>query len=130
MKPRLFADLARCRLRTPPPGPPTAELQQAKVDFIEALISRNYRAAQAANAVIARYARPEPPLPVAERERRARRLSALVTYVCALRELREEEARGLVRPPPTPEQLVVSKAVLNRWLAGYDGVGQEEGPQP
>ena len=94
----LFADLARRRLRSQPPGPPPAELQQAKVDFVEAVISRNYRAAQAANAVIARYARPEPPLSAAERERRDQRHSALVNWLCALRELREEEARGVVRP--------------------------------
>jgi hypothetical protein len=54
MKPRLAAELARRRLRSQPPGPPPAELQQAKVDFVEAVISRNYSAAQAANAVIAR----------------------------------------------------------------------------
>jgi hypothetical protein len=130
MKPHLFADLARRRREALPPGPPSAELQQAKADFIEALISRNCRAAKVAYAVIARSTRPELPLSVAERERRSRRMSALVKCVCALRKLREEEARGLVRPPPTPEQLGVSRAVLNRWLAGDDSAGQEEVPQP
>src|SRR5216684_3071576 len=55
----LFADLARRRLRSQPPGPPPA---------------------------------------AAERERRDQRHSALVNWLCALRELREEEARGVVRP--------------------------------
>jgi hypothetical protein len=44
-----FAGLARRRLGSLPPGAPTAELQHAKADFIEAVISRNYRAAQAAS---------------------------------------------------------------------------------
>jgi hypothetical protein len=60
-----FAELASRRLGSLPPGPPPPELQQAKVDFIEAVISRNYRAAQAAYAVIAQYGRPEPPPPAA-----------------------------------------------------------------
>jgi hypothetical protein len=100
MKPHLFTDLARRRLRSLPPGPPPAELQQAHADFFEALISRNHRAAHAAHAVIARYARPEPPLSVAERAKRDQRTKALLKWVCALRELREEEARGVVRPSP------------------------------
>jgi hypothetical protein len=37
MKPLLFANMARRRLGSLPPGPPTPELQQAKVDFIEAV---------------------------------------------------------------------------------------------
>ena len=45
-----FPELARRRLVSLP-GPPTPELQQAKADFIEAVISRKYRAAQAANAL-------------------------------------------------------------------------------
>jgi len=107
-----FANLARRRLRTLPPGPPTAELQQAKADFIEAVISRNYRAAQAAHAVIAQYARPEPPLSATERERRYK---AVVEWVHALRELREEETRGIVRPPSTPEQVAEARAGLERF---------------
>ena len=134
MKPLLFAELARRRLGALPPGPPPAELQQAKVDFIEAVISRNYRAAEAAHAVIARYARPEPPLSTAERARREQRHSALVAWVAALRELREEEARGIVRLPPTPEQLVEAKALkdrFRRWLAGGDGeLPQSWGAEP
>jgi hypothetical protein len=116
-----FADLARRRLGSLPPGPPPPELQQAKADFIEAVISRNFRAAQAANAVISRYARPEPPPSPAERAKRERRFKALVEWVGALRELREEEARGIVRPSPTAEQMVEARVVaerFRRWLAG------------
>jgi hypothetical protein len=76
MKPLLFAGMARRRLRTLPPGPPPPELLQAKADFIEAVISRNYRAAKAANAVIARCSRPEPPPSSAERAKRERRYKA------------------------------------------------------
>jgi hypothetical protein len=136
VKPLLFAELARRRLRSQPLGPPPPELQQAKVDFIEAVINRNYSAAQAANAVIARYARPELPLSAAERAKRDQRHSALVAWVVALRELRDEEARGAVGLPPTPEQLVESRAVLDRLTHGIlddDSAGQEakkEEPQP
>jgi hypothetical protein len=111
MKPLLFADLARRRLRTLPAGPPTPELLQAKADFIEAVIGRNYRAAQAANAVIARYSRPEPPPSPAERAKRERRYKTLVQWIVALRELREEEARGTVRPPATLEQQAEARAM-------------------
>jgi len=106
------------------------------VDFFEAVISRNHSAATAAYALIARYARPEPPFSAAEREKRDQRHSALVNWLCALRELREEEARGIVRPPPTQRQVVEAKALMDRfrrWLAGDDSAGQEaknEGPRP
>jgi hypothetical protein len=129
MKPLLFADLAPRRLQTLPPGPPSPELLQAKGDFMEAVISRNYRAAQAANAVIARYARPEPPPSAVERAKREQRYKALVAWIVALRELREEEARGIVRPPPQPGQVVEAKAVMDRfrrWLAGDDSAGPFE----
>jgi hypothetical protein len=136
MKPRLFADLARRRLKALPAGPPTAALQQAKVDFIEALISRNYRGAQAANAVIACYGRPEPPLSAAERAKREERHRSLVTWVGALRELREEEARGIVRPPPQPGQVAEARALVERFrrlLADADSELAQVGdgkPQP
>jgi hypothetical protein len=129
MKPRLFADLARRRLEALPAGPPTAVLQQAKVDFIEALISRNYRAAQSANAVIACYGRPEPPLSAAGRAKREQRHRSLLEWVGALRELREEEARGIVRSPPQPEQ-IEARAVaerFRRWLAGDDSAFPQAG---
>ena len=67
---------------------------------------------------------PEPPLSVAERAKRDQRTSVLLKWVCALRELREEEARGIVRPLPTQEQPVEAKALMDRfrrWLAGDDG---------
>src|SRR5260370_2589940 len=38
MKPHLFADPARRRLWSLPSGPPPAELQQANVEFFEALV--------------------------------------------------------------------------------------------
>jgi hypothetical protein len=131
MKPRLahasFAELARRRLSSLPPGPPPRELQQATVDFIEAVVSRSFRAAQAANAVIARYGRPEPPLSPAEVARRAQRHKALVDWVCALRALAEEGARGIVRPQPTTEQLAEARAGLDRFRCRLAG-GEERRP--
>ena len=112
-----------------PPEPPSPELRQAWVDFIEALISRNHSAAHAAHAVIARYARPEPPLSAAEQAKRDQRTKFVVKWVCALRERREEETRGVVRPPLTPEQLDEAKPVmdrLRRWFAGDDSAGPFE----
>ena len=43
--------------------------------------------------------------------------------------LREQDARGVVRPPPEPEQLVQAKATMERfrrWLAGDDSAGPFE----
>jgi hypothetical protein len=89
-----FADLARRRLGSLPPGAPTAELQQAKADFIEAVISRNYRAAWAANAVIARSGRPEPAPAPAERAKRERRHEAEVHGTVA-----DSDDVGILRLP-------------------------------
>jgi hypothetical protein len=61
------------------PSPPApAELQQAKVDFFEALVNRDQRAARAASTVMARYSRPERRLSPAEAEKRAPRMRFLV----------------------------------------------------
>ena len=39
-------------------------------------------------------------------------------WIDAMRELREQDARGVVRPPPEPEQLVQAKATMERSAAG------------
>jgi hypothetical protein len=124
-----LAELARRRLQSLPPGLPPEELQQAKTDFFEAVVRGNHRAAQAAHVIITRYARPEPPLSAAERAKRDLRTQALAKWVCALRDLREDEARGVVRPPLQPEQVAQAKDVVNRfrrWLAGDDSAGPFE----
>ena len=93
------------------------------------MVSRNCRDAQAAYRVIARYARPEPPISAAERAKRDRRTSVLVKWIVALREQREAEAQGVVRPPLEPAQMVEADAVVERfrrWLAGDDSVGTFE----
>ena len=121
-----FPELARRRLRVLPPGPPPPELEQAKLDFWEAVISRNYRASQAACEVIARHARPERPLSAAERAKRELRNRALCNFVDKVRELRDEDERGVVRPPATPEQVAAARAELarfRRWLDGDDSAG-------
>ena len=126
---RLFAGLARRRLQSMPAEPPSPELQEANAAFIEALVSRSSRDAQAAYRVIARYARPEPPISAAERAKRDLRTKALVKLIVALRERREQDARGVVRPPPEPEQQVQAKATMERfrrWLAGDDSAGPFE----
>ena len=49
------------------------------------------------------------------------RTNVLVQWVWALRERRDEETRGIVHPPPTPEQMVEAGVVVDRfkrWLAG------------
>ena len=79
--------------------------------------------------VIARYARPEPPVSTAERAKRVLRTKALLKWIDATRELREQDARGVVRPPLEPEQLVEATAVMERfrrWLAGDDSAGPFE----
>ena len=126
---RLFAGLARRRLQSMPAEPPSPELQEANAAFIEALVSRSSRDAQAAYRVIARYARPEPPILAAERAKRDLRTKALLKWIDAMRELREQDAWGVVRPPPEPEQLVQARATMERfrrWLAGDDSAGPFE----
>ena len=124
-----FPELARRRLRVLPPGPPSAELQQANIDFWEAVISRKYRAMQTAYEVIARHARPERPLSAAERAKREGRNAALFNFIDKVRELRDEDERGVVRPPATPEQVAAARAELarfRRWLDGDDSAGPFE----
>ena len=126
---RLFAGLARRRLQSMPAERPSPELQEAKVAFFEAVVSRSYRDAQAAYRVISRYVRPEPRVSATERAKRNQRTSALVKWICALREQREADARGVVRHPLEPEQLIEANAVMVRfcrWLAGDDSVGTFE----
>lgn len=116
-----LADLARSRLRFLPPRPPHPALRQAKVDFFEALVNRNPRGAKDASAIMAQYARPEPPLSMAGREKRRQRTRFLAKWVWALRERKDEEARGIVHPKPTPEEAAAAEEALEqlkRWLAG------------
>ena len=81
---RLFAGLARRRLQSMPAEPPSPEQQEANGAFLEALVSRNCRDAQAAYRVIARYARPEPPISAAERAKRDLRTKALLKWIDAV----------------------------------------------
>ena len=65
----------------------------------------------------------------AERAKRDLRTKALLKWIDAMRELREQDARGVVRPPPEPEQLVQAKVTMERfrrWLAGDDSAGPFE----
>jgi hypothetical protein len=124
-----LAELARRRLRSLPSPPAPAELQQAKVAFFEALVNRDQRAARDASAVMARYSRPERRLSPAEAEKRAPRMRFLVKWLGALRERRDEEARGIVHARPTPEQEAEAKMVmerLTRWMAGDESAGPFE----
>ena len=126
---RLLAGLARGRLQSMPALPPSPELQEANAAFVEALITRSSRDAHAAYRVIARYARPEPPISTAERAKRELRTKALLKWIGAIRERREQDARGVVRPPPKPEQEAEAKATMERfrrWLAGDDSAGPFE----
>ena len=112
-----------------PALPPSPELQEANAAFVEALITRSSRDAHAAYSVIARYARPEPPVSTAERAKRELRTKALLKWIDAIRERREQDARGVVRPPPKPEQEAEAKATMERfrrWLAGDDSAGPFE----
>ena len=70
--------------------------------------------------------RPEPPVSTAERAKRDLRTKALLKWIGAIRERREQDARGVVRPPPDPEQQVEAKATMERFrrsLAGDDKRG-------
>jgi len=112
-----------------PPGPEPAALTQAKLAFFEALVDRNQRGAREAHAVFARYKRPEPRLTGAELAKREQRTRALVKWVEALRERRDEEKRGIFRPAPTPEEQREATAVaerFGRWLRGDDSAGPFE----
>ena len=83
MKRPLFAGLARRRLQSRPAEPPSPELQEAKVAFFEAVVSRSARDAQAAYRVIAGYAPPEPPISAAESALRDLRANALLEWIDA-----------------------------------------------
>ena len=125
MKRPMLAEVARQRLHCRPAAAESPAVLQAKVDFFEALVSRNAVEAKRAFAVIASYARSAPRL-LAKQDRRT---AALVKLVGALRERRDEEARGVVYPQPTSEQRAEAKSVLDRfkrWLAGDDSAGPFE----
>ena len=124
-----FAELARRRVRLLPLPPETEELQQAKLDFFNALVDRNQREAHRARAVMDRYARPERPQTDAERVKSEPRVRAVARLIREMRDLRDEEARGIVRPQPTPEQQAeaeATKARFKRWMAGDDSAGPFE----
>lgn len=124
-----FADLARRRLATLPHGPPSPGAEQAKADFIEAFINRDQRAARAACELMSTDSRPPPPLSAAERAKREPRYNAFLNFLSIMRQLRDEEKLGIVRPPPTPEQQAEGKVWLDqyvRWIRGDDSVGPFE----
>ena len=124
-----LAQLARKRLAVLPPAPQSPAVQQAKVDFFEALVARNTHAAKAAMDIIRRHARPGPELSPAERAKRSQRVRVLAAYVVELRKRREEDARGVVRPVPTPEEVAETNALgerFGRWMAGDDSAGPFE----
>ena len=132
-----LAQLARRRMAALPPGPPHPALQEAKVAFFEALVNRDHAALKAAQATMARYSRPEPPMSPAQRAAAAAkfapRLRFLSKWVVALRERREEEARGVVFPQPTPEEEAESRALgerFARWVGGDDSAGPFEWDLP
>ena len=69
------------------------------------------------------------PLTPAAQAKLTQRTNVLVQWVWALRERRDEETRGIVHPPPTPEQMVEAGVVVDRfkrWLAGDDNAGRFE----
>lgn len=112
-----------------PPGPPSPEAEQAKDDFIEAFINRDLRAARAACELMSRDSRRTLPLSAAERAKREPRYNAFLTFLSAMRQLRDEEKQGIVRPPPTPEQraeVIEWKDRYVRWIHGDDSVGPFE----
>ena len=120
---------ARLNERTVAAWDESPAVLQAKVDFFEALVSRNAVEAKRAFAVMAPYARSAPRLTPAAQAKQDKRTAALVKVVGALRERRDEEARGVVYPQPTPEQRAEAKSVLDRftrWRAGDDSAGPFE----
>ena len=128
-----LAQIARRRLAVLPPGPPHAALLQAKADFFDALVNRDQAALKAAQATMERYSRPEPPLSPAGRAAAAAkfapRLRFLSRCVVTVRERLAEEARGVVHPEATPEELGAGKilaARVTRWLGGDDSAGPFE----
>lgn len=128
-----LAELARRRLAVLPLGPPHPALQKAKVELFEALVNRDQRAAREASDVMARYSRPERRLSPAERAaasaKRAPRIRFLVKWVFALRERREEEARGIVHQQATSEEVAEGKVLIERvrrYLGGDDSAGPFE----
>jgi hypothetical protein len=129
LKPRLFADAARQRLQCLPVGVETPAVLQAKVDFFEALVNGNAAEAKRAFAVLEPSARRAPRLGPAAQARQDQRTGALGMLLRGLRDRREAEARGVVYPPPTPEQEAESRVVMDRftrWLAGDDSAGPFE----
>ena len=126
MKRPMLAEAARQRLHCRPAVVESPAVLQAKLDFFEAVVSRNAVEAKRAFAVMAPYARSAPRLTPAAQAKQDKRTAALVKLVGALRERRDEEARGVVYPQPTPEQQAEAKSVLDRfklWLAGDDSAG-------
>ena len=129
MKPKLFAEAARQRLQCRPAGVESPAVLQAKVDFFEAVVSRNAVAAKRAFAVMEPYTRRATRLTPAAQAKQDQRTAALAKWVWALRERREEEARGIVHPQRTPEQEAAGRVVVDRfkrWLAGDDSAGPFE----
>ena len=120
---------ARLNERTVAAWDESPAVLQAKVDFFEALVSRNAREAKRACAVMGPYAKGTPPLTPAAQAKQDRRTAALMKWVCAERKRREEEARGVIRPTPTPEQVAAGREAaerFKRWLAGDDSAGPFE----
>jgi hypothetical protein len=127
---RTLAEGARARLAgLRRQGIDPAVVQQAKVDFFNALVDRNPAEAKRASAVLSAASPPGPALSPSARARMRPRTAALAKWVWALRERRDQEARGVVYPPPTPEQQAAGRDVaarFKRWLAGDDSAGPFE----
>ena len=113
----MLAEAARQRLQYRPAAVESPAVLQANLDFFEAVVSRNAVEAKRAFAVMAPYARSVPRLTPAAQAKQDKRTAALVKLVGALRERRDEEARGVVYPQPTPEQRAEAKSVLDRFKA-------------
>ena len=86
----MLAEAARRRLHCRPAVVESPAVLQAKVDFFEAVVSRNAVEAKRAFAVMAPYARSAPRLTPAAQAKRDKRTAALVKLVGALRERRDE----------------------------------------
>ena len=129
---RTLAEGARARLAgLRRAGVDPGVVQQAKVDFFNALVDRNQAAAKRASAVLSAASPAAPALSPFAHARLQQRTELLAKWFCALRERREEEARGITRPEAvrSPEEEEQGREVLGRfkrWLAGDDRAGSFE----
>ena len=119
-------------MHTLPPVEDTPEVLRAKAEYFEALIDRDQLRAKAAFAAFARDPRLQRPQTQAERDKWRVRMPALVKLIEGLRQHREEERRGIVRPPATPltpEQEQEADEVVERfgrWIRDDDSAGPFE----